>query len=90
MNAPISDLSNGPIVLPFRSNDAYVGRGFRIHYELVPCQIDSVYDEDDGGSGSGIGMAAWIELVLKMPDALICLRYRVGINWLPSEESTSV
>lgn len=58
MNAPISDLSNGPIVLPFRSNDAFVGRGFRIHYELVPCQIDTVVlsDADDGDdAGGGVG-----------------------------------
>lgn len=38
LNAPIIDLSNGPIVLPMRTNDAFVGRGFRINYKLNPCQ----------------------------------------------------
>lgn len=38
MNAPITDLTNGPIVLPMRSNDAVVGRGFRINYKLNACQ----------------------------------------------------
>lgn len=38
LNAPITDLASGPIVLPVRSNDAVVGRGFRINYKLNPCQ----------------------------------------------------
>lgn len=38
LNAPITDLSNGPIALPVRTNDAAVGRGFRINYKLNPCQ----------------------------------------------------
>lgn len=38
LNAPITDLSNGPILLPLRTNDAVVGRGFRINYKLNACQ----------------------------------------------------
>lgn len=38
LNAPITDLASGPIVLPVRSNDAIVGRGFRINYKSNPCQ----------------------------------------------------
>lgn len=40
LNAPITDLSNGPIILPVRTNEAYVGRGFRFHYLLEPCTTD--------------------------------------------------
>lgn len=38
LNAPITDLANGPIVLPVRTNGAIVGRGFRVNYKLNPCQ----------------------------------------------------
>lgn len=42
LNAPITDSGNGPIVLPVRTNDAIVGRGFRINYKLNPCQPTSM------------------------------------------------
>lgn len=41
LNAPVTDLSNGPIVLPVRTNDAYVGRGFKFRYRQVSCQDES-------------------------------------------------
>lgn len=49
-NAPVTDISNGPIVLPFRTNGAYVGRGFRFHYELMACGSEA----GNGDVGDGI------------------------------------
>ncbi|XP_073819774.1 uncharacterized protein [Musca autumnalis] len=37
VNAPVRDVSAGPIILPFRSNDEYVGRGFRLSYRQESC-----------------------------------------------------
>ncbi|XP_037942625.1 uncharacterized protein LOC119675491 [Teleopsis dalmanni] len=36
-NAPIKDISAGPIILPFRSDAEYVGRGFRLAYKQDAC-----------------------------------------------------
>lgn len=36
-NAPVWDTSMGPIVLPVRTNEEYVGRGFRLNYKQMPC-----------------------------------------------------
>lgn len=38
LNAPIVDMTGGPIVLPVRTNEAYVGRGFRMSYALNQCE----------------------------------------------------
>lgn len=38
INAPITDYSAGPIIIPVRTNDAVVGRGFKIIYNQIPCQ----------------------------------------------------
>lgn len=46
-NAPVTDVSNGPIVLPVRTNDAYVGRGFKLQYRQISCQEDSAELEVD-------------------------------------------
>ncbi|XP_011294130.2 uncharacterized protein LOC101889317 [Musca domestica] len=37
VNAPVRDVAAGPIILPFRSNDEYVGRGFRLSYRQESC-----------------------------------------------------
>lgn len=36
-NAPIIDTSNGLNIIPVRTNEAGVGRGFRINYIQQPC-----------------------------------------------------
>ncbi|XP_075165403.1 uncharacterized protein LOC142237843 [Haematobia irritans] len=36
-NAPVRDVSAGPIILPFRSDEEYVGRGFRLSYRQESC-----------------------------------------------------
>ena len=36
-NAPVKDMSAGPIILPVRSNSEYVGRGFRLAYKQELC-----------------------------------------------------
>lgn len=46
LNAPVSDTTNGPFIIPVRTNDAYVGRGFRIKYELEPCEPALIAPED--------------------------------------------
>lgn len=38
LNAPVTDLTSGPLLLPVRTNDVVVGRGFRIRYTLDECQ----------------------------------------------------
>lgn len=53
-NAPVTDVSNGPVILPIRTNDAYVGRGFRFHYELMSCQGDDDNDDDGNSANDGI------------------------------------
>ncbi|KAL9695523.1 hypothetical protein quinque_014808 [Culex quinquefasciatus] len=37
-NAPVVDDSGGPIVVPFRSNEELVGRGFKLMYKQEICQ----------------------------------------------------
>lgn len=37
-NAPVTDYTAGPIIIPVRTNDAIVGRGFKIIYNQLPCQ----------------------------------------------------
>lgn len=41
MNSPIRDSTSGPFVVSVRTNDAFVGRGFRINYKSNPCEIIS-------------------------------------------------
>ncbi|XP_054747914.1 uncharacterized protein LOC129253520 [Anastrepha obliqua] len=36
-NAPVKDVAAGPIILPVRSDDEYVGRGFRLVYQQELC-----------------------------------------------------
>ncbi|XP_017488921.1 PREDICTED: uncharacterized protein LOC108377170 [Rhagoletis zephyria] len=36
-NAPVKDFAAGPIILPVRSDDEYVGRGFRLVYKQELC-----------------------------------------------------
>ncbi|CAH2047217.1 unnamed protein product, partial [Iphiclides podalirius] len=36
-NAPVTDIGAGPIMIWFRSDEGYVGRGFRIEYQQNPC-----------------------------------------------------
>lgn len=36
-NAPVTDFSSGPIILPVRTNERYVGRGFKIWYTQQIC-----------------------------------------------------
>lgn len=36
-NAPITDFSYGPIILPFRTNEHTVGRGFNLFYSQKSC-----------------------------------------------------
>uniref|UniRef100_A0A1I8PBI4 CUB domain-containing protein n=1 Tax=Stomoxys calcitrans TaxID=35570 RepID=A0A1I8PBI4_STOCA len=36
-HAPIRDVAAGPIILPFRSDEEYVGRGFRLAYRQESC-----------------------------------------------------
>lgn len=50
LNAIITDSSNGPIILPVRTNDAYVGRGFRIRYKQELCQPVEVAENAAGES----------------------------------------
>lgn len=59
INAAIIDPSNGPIVLPIRTNDEYVGRGFRLNFKQIQCehappmatQAVSMENSGDGSSG---------------------------------------
>lgn len=37
-NAIITDTTNGLNLIPIRTNNAFVGRGFRINYKQIPCQ----------------------------------------------------
>lgn len=37
-NAIITDTSNGLNIIPVRTNEAAVGRGFRINYIQIPCK----------------------------------------------------
>lgn len=37
-NAEIIDTTTGPNYVPVRTNDAIVGRGFRINYKQIACQ----------------------------------------------------
>lgn len=41
MNAIITDTTNGLNIIPVRTNDASVGRGFRINYIQLPCEEQS-------------------------------------------------
>lgn len=36
-NAPVKDIAAGPIILPFRSDAEFVGRGFRLVYKQEKC-----------------------------------------------------
>lgn len=36
-NAPVKDVAAGPIILPVRSDDEYVGRGFHLIYKQELC-----------------------------------------------------
>lgn len=38
LNSPIIDTNNGPFVIPLRTNEGFVGRGFRINYKQMLCQ----------------------------------------------------
>lgn len=38
-NAIVTDTSNGLNIIPVRTNDAAVGRGFRINYLQNPCEV---------------------------------------------------
>lgn len=40
INAPVTDYSAGPILIPVRTNSEVVGRGFKLYYEQQPCQIE--------------------------------------------------
>lgn len=44
-NAIISDATNGLNIIPVRTNDATVGRGFRINYIQIPCDDQSATTE---------------------------------------------
>ncbi|KAM7362316.1 uncharacterized protein ACRADG_013081 [Cochliomyia hominivorax] len=37
IHAPVRDVAAGPIILPFHSDDEYVGRGFRLAYKQELC-----------------------------------------------------
>lgn len=37
MHAPVRDVAAGPIILPFHSDEEYVGRGFRLAYKQELC-----------------------------------------------------
>ncbi|XP_037821373.1 uncharacterized protein LOC119610297 [Lucilia sericata] len=37
IHAPVRDVAAGPIILPFRSDEEYVGRGFRLAYKQELC-----------------------------------------------------
>ncbi|XP_030374215.1 uncharacterized protein LOC115623811 [Scaptodrosophila lebanonensis] len=37
MHATVKDIAAGPIILPFRTDAEYVGRGFRLHYRQELC-----------------------------------------------------
>ncbi|KAG6450813.1 hypothetical protein O3G_MSEX006803 [Manduca sexta] len=37
LNAPIIDSNAGPIVVWFRSDEGYVGRGFKLNYQQISC-----------------------------------------------------
>ncbi|XP_068617450.1 uncharacterized protein [Battus philenor] len=39
LNAPVTDVSAGPITVWFRSDEGYVGRGFKFHYQQNSCPI---------------------------------------------------
>ncbi|CAB3254779.1 unnamed protein product [Arctia plantaginis] len=39
INAPITDNNAGPIVVWFRSDEAYVGYGFKLFYQLNSCSV---------------------------------------------------
>ncbi|XP_045536046.1 uncharacterized protein LOC106713534 [Papilio machaon] len=39
LDAPVTDVSGGPIVVWFRSDEGYVGRGFKLHYQQSSCTI---------------------------------------------------
>ncbi|KPI94026.1 hypothetical protein RR46_13191 [Papilio xuthus] len=39
LDAPVTDISAGPIVVWFRSDEGYVGRGFKLHYQQNTCAI---------------------------------------------------
>lgn len=36
-NAIVRDISAGPLMLPFRTDNQHVGRGFRLAYKQEPC-----------------------------------------------------
>lgn len=38
LNAVVTDITNGPIVLPIQTNDEYAGRGFRVNYKQAQCK----------------------------------------------------
>lgn len=44
-NAIITDTTNGLNIIPVRTNDAAVGRGFRINYIQMPCDEQSATTE---------------------------------------------
>ncbi|CAG5028168.1 unnamed protein product [Parnassius apollo] len=39
LNAPVTDTGAGPITIWFRSDEGYVGRGFKLQYQQNPCAI---------------------------------------------------
>ena len=41
VNAPVTDYSNGPIVLSLRTNSEVVGRGFKLYYTQQTCQDEN-------------------------------------------------
>ncbi|XP_028033642.1 uncharacterized protein LOC114245608 [Bombyx mandarina] len=41
LNAPVTDTNAGPIVIWFRTDAGYVGRGFSLQYKQKPCMIDA-------------------------------------------------
>lgn len=45
VNAIITDTTNGLNVIPVRTNEAGVGRGFRINYVQIPCEDQPVTTE---------------------------------------------
>lgn len=44
LNAPVTDDGNGPFILPIRTNDKYVGRGFRLNYKQIECETTTTME----------------------------------------------
>lgn len=44
LNAEVIDMTNGPNFIPVHTNDAVVGRGFRLNYKQLLCQESPVME----------------------------------------------